>query len=241
MRKAGNFYHKIYWKIIRLSRSGFVFRKLIDWAALIFYKVFRGSKEFKFEGKRYRYFYHLYNRTVASERVIEIPIAKELVDKYQGKSILEVGNVLAHYFDIKHEVLDKYEEGKDVINQDVVKYSPRKKYDLIISISTMEHVGWSYGENKDVFKFKKGIRNLKGLLKKEGLLFVTFPLFYRDDLTELIERGKAGFSGSYFLYRTSFWNEWKQCSKKEAFLRNSAYDSFYANANVLFIGTYNNG
>lgn len=47
---------------------------------------------FTFRGKQYRYFYHRYNQTWKNERAVEIPIARELVQEYRGRSILEVGS-----------------------------------------------------------------------------------------------------------------------------------------------------
>ena len=47
-----------------------------------------------------------------------------------------------------HDVLDKYEKGNNVINDDVVSFSTEVKYDLIVSVSTLEHVGWD--ENLDI-------------------------------------------------------------------------------------------
>ena len=68
--------YKLYWQITNFSRSNIIARAVIDILALALYKVFRSDKYFTFQGKRYRYFYHLYNRTVSGERVVEIPIAK---------------------------------------------------------------------------------------------------------------------------------------------------------------------
>jgi cyclopropane fatty-acyl-phospholipid synthase-like methyltransferase len=53
-----------------------------------------------------------------------------------------VDDVLSHYYHITHDVVDKYEKGKNIINQDIVDFTPNERYDLIVSISTMEHVGW---------------------------------------------------------------------------------------------------
>ncbi|MEK6586221.1 MAG: hypothetical protein AABZ24_07730, partial [Nitrospirota bacterium] len=100
------------------------------------------AKTFQFDGREYEYLYHPYNRTWKNERGVEIPIFRELLLKYEGKRVLEVGNVLSHYFPIRHEVIDKYEVSSGVINQDIVEFVPQDKYDLIISISTLEHVGW---------------------------------------------------------------------------------------------------
>lgn len=231
--------YKIYWFIIALSRSNKVFRLLIDYSALLFYKLVRGKKSFVFEGKRYRYFYHAYNRTIASERVIEIPIAKSFLDKFEGKDILEVGNVMSHYFPINHDVLDKYEKAEGVINEDVINFKSNKKYDLIISVSTMEHVGYSYGEEYNPKKFSKGIENLVSLLKPEGLLVVTFSLFYNEYLTNLIVENRTSFNKEIFFRRTSFWNEWNEVNRKEAILEAKEYDAYYANSNILYIGIFN--
>lgn len=231
--------YKIYWIIINFARSNNVFRIIIDVAAYIFYRSFRSNKTFSFQGERYHYFYHPYNRTVASERIVEIPLAKRVIDyyEYRGKKILEVGNVLSHYFPIRHDVLDKYEKESGVINQDVVGFRPLQKYDLIISISTMEHVGWTYGEKKDPGKFLRGVENFKKHLVKNGLLMVTFPLFYRDDLSKLIADRKMPFTKEYFMKRTSFLNEWVEVDFDKA-TKGNTYDKYFANANVLYIGFY---
>jgi len=180
----------IYWTIIKVSRSNIVTRVLIDILAYLFYKVFRSQKYFEFQGKKYRYFYHLYNRTVASERVIEIPIAKKYTDQFKGKNILEVGNVLSHYFQINHDVLDKYEKAPGVINKDVVSFNAVKKYDLIISVSTMEHVGYLGDKERNPVKFSKGIKNLKKQLKKRGLMVVTLPIFFNPYIAKKIKLKK---------------------------------------------------
>src|SRR3989344_3697226 len=110
-----NISHKVYWLIIQISRLNPVFRFVVDILAICFYKVMRKNRSFLFQGQKYYYFYHLYNRTIASERIIEIPIAHKMLKKYKGKNILEVGNVLGHYCNQPHDVLDKYEKGKGVI------------------------------------------------------------------------------------------------------------------------------
>lgn len=233
----GKMAYTVYWTIIKTSRNNPVTRFLIDWLALFYYKLFRCSKTFVFNSSKYKYFYHIYNRTVAGERVIEIPIAKRLLDKYEGRNILEVGNVFSHYYKIKHEVLDKYERENGVINKDVINYKSKKKYDLILSVSTMEHVGFSYGEKLDPAKFSIGIRNLKTLIKPGGVLFITVDPFVNQGIKKLINENKMPFTKNYFMKRTSFLNEWKQISRKEVF-KIPLYDDYYANANVLYLGFY---
>lgn len=156
---------------------------------------------------------------------------------YHDKKILEVGHVLSHYFPVRCDILDKYEKGKGVINQDVEKFKTKKKYDLIISISTMEHVGWSYGEEKKPEKFSRGINNLKKNLSQTGIIFVTFPIFYNPYITQLIKEEKMPFNTQYFMKRVSFWNEWVEINYEEA-MKGQLYDNYYANANILYIGIY---
>jgi hypothetical protein len=119
----------------------------------LYFKTFKHSK-FAFNGQNFSYFYHWYNKTWRNERAVEVPIIWNIVKKYKRKRILEVGNVLSHYYPIRHEILDKYEKAPGVINLDVVDFKPAKKYDLIISISTLEHVGWDEKpkEPKKVYK-----------------------------------------------------------------------------------------
>ena len=229
--------YQLYWFIISVSRNNKITRFLIDISAYVFYKLFRSHKTFLFQGKKYSYFYHLYNRTIASERVVEIPIARDFIQRYKGKDVLEVGNVLSHYFPTNHDVLDKYEKGEGVINEDVVDFKPKKKYDLIISVSTMEHVGFSYGEPLEPEKFTKGIENLTKSLKRGGILVVTFSLYYNSYITELIKTNNAPFTKEFYMKRCSFWNEWKEIDHKEA-LKGEGYDSHFANANILYVGEF---
>ena len=97
---------------------------IILFCKLHYYKIFKSSRTFLFNGKRYKYFQHKYNTTWRTERAVEIPIVWKLVKNNKKKNILEVGNVLSHYFPVNHDILDKYEHEPDVINQDVVDFQP---------------------------------------------------------------------------------------------------------------------
>jgi hypothetical protein len=63
-----------------------------------------------FNGECYQYFYHWFNTTFKNERTIEIPIVCKFINESKNLEILEIGNVLSHYFEFKHDVVDKYEE-----------------------------------------------------------------------------------------------------------------------------------
>jgi hypothetical protein len=74
---------------------------------LLYYRKVRRHNTFLVLGKSYRYFDTV--KTWHGERAVEIPIVMEMVRKYQGKNILEIGNVLSHHVRFEHDILDKNE------------------------------------------------------------------------------------------------------------------------------------
>ena len=72
----------------------------------------------EFQGQELPYFYHRYNMTWANERCVEVPLGRFYLQRFAGRPILEVGNVLSHYGPTQHTVLDKYERGHHILNQD---------------------------------------------------------------------------------------------------------------------------
>ncbi len=200
-----------------------------------YYKLFNYFKTFKFQGDSYRYFYHWYNTTWKNERTVEIPIIRKFVIENQNDDILEVGNVLSHYININHDVLDKYEKAKGVINEDVVDFQPGKKYSLIISISTLEHVGWDETPF-DPQKIFSALKNLKNSLAPGGKLVATIPIGQNPILDNFIETGRIKFNDKYFLKRISKDNRWIELNSE--FYR-VEYGSPFPSANVLFLGVYN--
>jgi len=174
-------------------------------------KVFRSFRTFSFQGRRYRYFYHIRNTTWKNERTIEIPIVWETVRKYDNHKILEVGNVLFNYFTFPHDVVDKYEKEKGVVNRDIVDFHPAQKYDLIISISTLEHVGWDE-PIKDPEKTLRTVHHLKSLLRCGGEVGITMPLGHNPDRDRLLREDKIQFTKIYCMERISRDNRWNEVS-----------------------------
>jgi cyclopropane fatty-acyl-phospholipid synthase-like methyltransferase len=84
------------------------------------------------------------------------------------------------YYRHKHDVVDKLEKG--CINEDIARYKTWKKYDLIISVSTLEHVGFDCGEYPNPNKIFVAIKNMKSMLKKDGLMFITIPVGYNPNI-----------------------------------------------------------
>lgn len=192
------------------------------------------THRFTFQGSIYNYFYHEYHLTWNCERAVEIPIIWEIVKKYNGKRILEVGNVLSHYFSINHDILDKYEKANGVINQDVVDFRPNKKYDLIVSISTLEHVGWDEKPQDDM-KILKAIQNLKSILAQNGKIVVTLPLGYNNVMDNLIRNGDIQFTKMFCLKRISNDNnKWIEVSWKD--VQYARYNYPFPRANGLIVG-----
>ena len=197
------------------------------------YKLFKSSRRFSLNGSSYSYFYARYNYTWANERAVEIPIIDKVVREYKGKRILEVGNVLSHYFLVQHDVLDKYEKEARVINQDVADFRPSKKYDLIISISTLEHVGWDE-KPRSPEKLLAAVENLKGILAPGGKLMATLPLGYNPEMDDQLCKHKLPFTRLYCLRRISRDNRWVESSWHD--VQGLKYGDPFPAANGLVIG-----
>jgi len=179
--------------------------------------ISKSETKFIFEGAEYDYFYHDYNKAWASERAVEVPIVWRAVQSHQSSQILEVGNVLSHYFDVNHVVVDKFEKGPTVLNQDILDYSPRTKFDLVVSISTIEHIGWStkHGPRNPPMALR-ALDKMFSLLRPGGELWFTIPLGYNSYLDEIIKEKKLPLSGMFFMRRMSASNVWTQCGLDDA-------------------------
>jgi hypothetical protein len=132
-----------------------------------------------------------------TERRAEVPIALAFVSSLHGSPILEVGNVLSYYSAIpNHWVVDRYETGPGVRNLDVLMIPREELYDGIVSISTLEHVG--YDERpRDPGKFERAIEALEGHLSPSGRMLITVPLSYNPAVDRWIHRAdRLGFDVS---------------------------------------------
>jgi len=204
-----------------------------------YYKALKSRRTFAFRGDTYRYFYHKYNTTWRNERTVEIPISLEILNKSKGKNVLEVGNVLSHYFPINHDVVDKYEKAEGLINQDIIDFHPSKKYGLIISVSTLEHVGWDedISDHKilhDPSKILRAVENLRGLLAPQGSIIITLPLGLNPELDRLLRNGKVQFTELFCLKRVSKDNAWVEVDWQEA--QTLRYNEPFPAANGLVVG-----
>ena len=208
-----------------IKRASFI------WIYFIYYKLF-SKKNFIFRGKLYRYFYDIINNTWMNERSVEISIVMKMVNENKGKRILEIGNVLSNYMNVSHDIIDKYEKASNVINQDVVDFKSDEKYDLIVSISTLEHVGWDE-KPRDDKKIPKALENLRNFLKPGGTMIVTLPFGYNKALNRHLNLGTIRFNEQHYLLRTGS-NSWREASWDE--VKETIFGNPYPGANGLIIG-----
>src|SRR5687767_7665995 len=103
---------------------------------------------FNFKGKELPYNRIQYNNP--SERAVEVPIGFDfLANIIKSARVLEVGNVLSYYENslsqhtgvISRKIVDKFERELGVDNEDLMLLGSEEKYDAIVSISTVEHIG----------------------------------------------------------------------------------------------------
>ena len=130
--------------------------------------------------------------------------------------MLELGNVLNHYADTftapeTHIVVDKYESTThaQVFNEDIIGFDQGMRYDCIISISTLEHIGWDETP-KDPEKVRHALNHLRSLLNTDGLGFATFPAGYNPNLDALVREQRLDFESLHAMRRLNQANEWEE-------------------------------
>lgn len=139
---------------------------------------------FRYDGLLFNYLDAQYNTTRLNERAIEVPVALYHLREHE-RDALEVGCVLPHYLPWnepdypRHTVLDLYEQWPGIINENVFTWQSPRLYDLVISISTLEHMG---GEAAWLRAFER----LRSWVAPGGFLFVTVPGQCADPLHDTL-------------------------------------------------------
>ena len=174
---------------------------------------------FQFRGRRYAYYRS--RKTRFNERAVELPIVKRELDRCGG-SILEVGNVF-HKHGSKSPpvwlVVDLYEKPyPHVINEDITKFETSERYDLVVSVSTREHVGFDYQEKRDPTMCRIAVERIKGLLKSGGRLIVTCGFGYNLNWDRMVVSGEIEFDRLDCMIRVSSQeaNQWVEAPLSEA-------------------------
>lgn len=155
---------------------------------------------------------HPHNDTRHNERGVELALAKLFLGSIPDTpTALEVGNVLAHYPDLdellsQREVLDKYEDHPrvdhpyDLFDPDGLVPS----YDLIVSISTLEHIGIN-DDNGDARWSLRAFDLLRSLLSPGGTIFVTAPYGHNWALDEFLMAEVAAHRAHLYQRQGSEW------------------------------------
>jgi hypothetical protein len=174
------------------------------------------ERRFQFDGQSHAYHVARGNRTWDNERAVELPIVwSHLQRRGHADGVLEVGNVLGHYFDIQHPVLDRYELSPTVTwNEDVVSFQPPFAPELVISISTLEHVGHSE-KPPDPTKFRRALEAILSWLAPGGRLLFTVPLGYNPAVRDYLDTPHAARTSLRCLRRTTLDNLWVQADYAE--------------------------
>ena len=162
-----------------------VARRLGRWAGGL--AVPRGGS-FALGGESYTLLRSLRGRTWTTERAVEVPVARRVLERHAGARVLEVGNVLSHYGPVAHEVVDKYERADGVANVDVLDLPRRPEYDLVLTVSTLEHVGRDE-HPREPARAVAALEHLRGMLRPGGTLFATVPVGYNPELDRALAEG----------------------------------------------------
>jgi hypothetical protein len=179
-------------------------RLIIPWLPL-------RKKQFLLWNSQKEYFLHKYNTTWRNERSVELSAVKQFLSLHTNEMLLEFGNVLEHYkLGDPDIVVDLYEKGSKVTNVDIVDFHSDVKFSAIVSISTIEHVGWDEIPQSST-KTKLALNHLISTLSPDGILFITAPTGHNPFLDEMIRDGIPTMVRQTFLVRNGFeWHEQSQ-------------------------------
>jgi hypothetical protein len=184
-----------------------------------------------FSFRRRSYFYA--DLEAANERIVEVPIFHDLISGFKSSQILEVGNVLHQYFGTKHTVLDLYEDSPNItIHKNAIGWLSGRRYDLIISISTLEHFGERIGP-QGCYAPACGLYSLCRNLNPMGEFWFSIPCSQNFFMDRTIRDGEF-VADEWFGMRRVEDRIWEQCSKEDAM--KMKYDEPFACANGILIG-----
>jgi hypothetical protein len=192
------------------------------------------ERTFVYEQREYAYVARRPNRTWDNERAVELPIVWNEVQAARSPSkVLEVGNVLSAYYPIEHEVLDKYEQHPKVTwNEDILDFMPPAPPEVIVSISTLEHVGHSE-QPRDPSKFRRAVERVISWLAPRGSLLFTVPLGYNPAVLDFLCEVPDAVTSVGYLRRTTADNVWRQTSFADAAA--GVYGQPFPCANVIAV------
>jgi len=188
-----------------------------------------GDRVIKYPDKRF------HNLPLDTERTIEIPLIWDEVIKYSPSEVLEIGNVLGQYIKRSHDVIDLQEQGTGIITGDIRTYQSEKKYKLIVSITTLEHVGDGRdGHDVDELGIINAINNMLGLLTDSGRIIFTVPVGHNPYMDNLFKEQKIVCDNIYAYKRIDALNNWLRLPYED--IKNSElYVPYWGTANASLL------
>ena len=164
-----------------------------------------------------------------NERCAEIGLGRHVLESRDPSRVIELGNVLPLAGFGGHTVIDKYERGDGVVNVDILDYVPPRRFDLAISISTLEHVGWDE-DPRDPGKAAVALQRFAELADD---LLVTVPVAYHPAFEDAFVEGP--FDRVELLVKTARDARWAPRPLAER--SRIRYSAPYANANGILVGS----
>ena len=197
----------------------------------------RSELTFTLGQKRLSYRDAWHNWTWLNERSVEIPVAEDALAGLPGRRVIELGAVMTHYGSHSHRVVDKYEVGPGVEQLDIFDLPPEPVYDLVLCISTLEHVGWDE-PSRDAELALRAAEHLKRLVAPGGELLITVPVGYHPRLDAAIRSGEVEFDDVRALrcdYPSMIWAEVDSSTVDDA-----RYDELIYRAEAVLICRWTN-
>jgi SAM-dependent methyltransferase len=192
----------------------------------------RGRRgRFTLDGEEYPYLFHRYKATWLTERAVEVPVVQRLVDREPGR-VLEVGNVLSHYRAQRHLVVDKYEQAPGIMNRDVLALDDLGRFELVVAISTLEHVGWDEEPRRPQAALE-AVSALRERVAPGGRLVLTHPVGYNPHLDDALRSGAVPLERTVALRRAGRRTRWEQVPTEEAW--RTPYDFLLYSARAVVI------
>lgn len=145
---------------------------------------------------------------------------------------------MRQYMRSEHVVVDKYEHRGGNLNIDILDYHPQEYFDLILSLSTLEHIGREGAEltGDDLFdgaKPARALSHLRRLLNPGGRLVITVPRGWNPWLDAAMDDGSFACQEHYWLKRDAQ-NYWTETTDEDA--RSLKFDTPYHFANAIYVG-----
>jgi hypothetical protein len=170
-----------------------------------------------------------------SERRIEIAIGEHFLKRNYGKYVLEVGNTLVQYIGGMHTIVDLTDSTFGAHRMDIMDFHPDDPFEVIVSISTVEHVGFDEDDH-DPDKGERAIAHMKSMLAPGGCMLLTWAINYNVNLDERLFAGRIPMHENLFYRRVDAANNWEPCTESE--VRECQFFKPFKYANGLYVGYY---